>query len=76
MESKSLSLSTGDQLRKEERIASLGLEKSLCNYHALLQVSRDALEASGQQKASDRLDAAMWHIAGAVEELVKRRNGF
>lgn len=65
-----------DQLSIEERKASLGLEKSLCGYHAALQVYRDALEASGQQKTSDRLNAAMWHIAGAVENLVKRRNGF
>lgn len=64
-----------DQLGIEERRASLGLEKSLCGIHASLQVYRDALEASGQQKASDRLNAAMWHLAGAVEELVKTRNG-
>lgn len=64
-----------DQLRIEERRASLKLERQLCDVHAELQFHFHALEASGQQKAADALLASCWHLGVAVEQVVKLRNG-
>lgn len=64
-----------DQLRIEERKASLGLEKSLSSYHRALVVYRDAAEASGAQEVSEALNAAVWHLGHAILQVVKLRNG-
>jgi len=72
VETKSPSLSVGDQLHIEEKRSLLQRERDLSVIHKALARQMRELEAEGLQDAADALGASTWALGVAILQVTRR----